>query len=183
MSFLLSQPGKSACHFTFDCSSKSGGVWRRWWCVWGGFLCTTTACCQHATYIVVAGCHRNEIPHLELKVINCQGNHLHQRKHPKKNLNVRVYDIRFNPMKNEAKLCNSEVVGEHSWSPMNISVIRSAGVSMPTIWGYTRPRVLLREAIPPDCGKSNHIQTAPIRKTMAEAIATAIMSPELFCRH
>lgn len=45
------------------------------------------------------------------------------------------------------------------------------------------PPVLLREAIPPDCGKSNHIQTAPIRKTMAEAIAAAIMSPELFCRH
>lgn len=26
MSFLLSQPGKRACHFMFDCSSKSGGV-------------------------------------------------------------------------------------------------------------------------------------------------------------
>lgn len=26
MSFLLSQPGKSACHFMFDCSSKSGSV-------------------------------------------------------------------------------------------------------------------------------------------------------------
>lgn len=45
--------------------------------VGGGFLCTTPAACQHATYIVVAGCQRNEIPHLELKVINCQGNHLH----------------------------------------------------------------------------------------------------------
>lgn len=28
MSFLLSRPGKSACHFMFDCSSKSGSTLR-----------------------------------------------------------------------------------------------------------------------------------------------------------
>lgn len=82
MSFLLSRPGKSACHFMFDCSSKSeqaeveaavevvavareGGG--------GGFLCTGPACCQHATYIIVAGCQRDEIPHLELKAVRAGG--------------------------------------------------------------------------------------------------------------
>lgn len=139
MSFLLSQPGKSACHFMFDCSSKSGG-----------FLCTTPACCQHATYIVVAGCQRNEIPHLELttaraatsvkvlkKIWMCKMHFWYKKGYVKHKRGVRwcahATDLK---LWQKTKQCNSEAVGVLSWSPMNISVIRSAGVSTPTIWGY-----------------------------------------------
>lgn len=135
MSFLLSQPGKSACHFMFDCSSKSGG-----------FLCTTPACCQHTIYITVAGCQRNEIPHLELQVINCQGNHLHRRAPKKKKPQWRkgsstrrrekrksqtegacARDLRaLIPQKNEK--CNGVI--QRSYSLVDISVIRSAGDNM-----------------------------------------------------
>lgn len=89
---------------------------------------------------------------------------------------MRAWLYSFNPTKNE-KLNG---VIQHSYSLVDISVIRSAGDNM-RIYSSSCVRQFwdIRGF---GGGGTNQIQTAPIRKPAAEGIAPAILSPELLGR-